>query len=197
MAQVVYLLSSLPYLDIDSLDTTGDVGVNDTFTIDEFLEACEVLGPTTAKQIAIAIHNPCESTLAIAKIWSNYEYSIRNEFAKSRWAALRTGTYKPMLVHDSVPVTAEGLEMLAFINKESNPLIREKTVLMTKWRILTSLNAKYQFTLENIIVYGWKLQLFRRYLNLTEKRGNQQWNTLVANISETAGFSISSITGGV
>ena len=139
---------------------------------------------------------PKNSPLDISKQWSVYEYSIKNELARKRWGSIRNGVYQSALINDETPISAEALDILAFTTREANPYVREKTIIETKWQILDTFDAQYQFRLENVVVYGWKLQLYHTYYNLTEARGKSQWNTLTDELAEQSGFAISAINGG-
>jgi hypothetical protein len=113
-----------------------------------------------------------------------------------RWSNIRSGTYHSVFVHGSIPISAEALDIVGQMQHESNHFLREKTIIEQKWMILDSLDASYQFKLENIIIYGWKLQLYFSYRNITEERGEKQWNTLLTTLADKSGFSIDAINGG-
>lgn len=185
----MYLLSSLPHID---LKQTGEAVWS---SFDRFLEDCDVL-EDTSDEVIQAIVSPQKSDTNIAKLWAEYDYSIRNEIAKMRWSNIRSGTYHSVFVHGSIPISAEALDMVGQMHHESNHFLREKTIIEQKWMILDSLDASYQFKLENIIIYGWKLQLYFAYRNITEERGEKQWNTLLSTLADKSGFSINAINGG-
>lgn len=190
MTDTLYLIASLPYLDFQQ-------DVSEIYSsMDGFYEDCEVLGETFANVVIKAVKNSRESSLQLAKEWSCYEYSIKNEIAKKRWPTIRKGTYNSIYINNEVPVSAEALDIVGIINQEQNALLREQAILKYKWQILDAFEPQYQFALENIVIYGWKLQLYYSYRSLTEKRGKNQWNSLVKTLADKSGFSISTITGG-
>lgn len=192
MADVLYLLSSLPHIDL----YTNEKDMIQVPQLDTFLEDCEVLGEVLSKTVSTAIQTPNDSKKAIARRWAEYEYSIRNELAKKRWGALRHGTYTSILIHDEVPVTAEAIDVISAVYQENNPYLREKVIIETKWGILESLDQEYLFSIENIIIYGWKIQLYYSYRNFTEDRGKTRWNGLLHSLADKSGFSIAAINGG-
>lgn len=185
----MYLLSSLPHID---LRQTGEILYTN---FDKFLEDCNVLEEEQS-EVVKAIVTPTKSNLNIAKLWAEYDYSIRNELAKMRWSNVRSGPYHSVFVHGSIPVSAEAFDVMQHIQHEPNHFSREKTIVEQKWMVLDFLDESYQFKLENIIIYGWKLQLCFFYRNLTEERGNKQWNTLISTLADKSGFSIDAINGG-
>lgn len=190
MADAIYLLSSLPHID---LDMTND----SLMSMERFLYACDVLGDELSVKVKDAVIDPKNSEFPIAKEWAEYDYSIRNELAKKRWAALKSGSYHSILVNDGVPVSAEGLDIAQEVGHEQSPLAREKAIITHKWTILDTLDARFEFSVEKIIIYGWKLQLYYSYRNLTEERGQTQWSSLLTVLAEKSGFSISAINGGL
>ncbi len=201
MSGCVYLLSTLPHLSID-FSFPDDVSTNrkeqDSIpTEDGFLAVCSsVLSSGDTKNIECAINSPYESTIPLVHDLIEYRFSIVDAVAQKRWSVLRGGTYVHTIQNGRVPVSADASIVLAEAQNAKNPLEREGIIGRALWAYLEHRNAQYQFSIENVIIYGYKLKLYYRFRNFVKTKGQTAWEKLTSTLVEKAGFSRDGITGG-
>ena len=191
MSGPVYLLSSLPYLDISIvLEENTRTQIDYIPSIEDFLSLCDkTLHPYDADIIRIAIRNPQESNHPFVQSIVEYFYAIRNAIAKKRYEAMGTGTYTDVLLYDRVPVSADAAFITEQASNAKHPLARELEIKKALWAYLDDCDARYHFCVENGIVYGYKLLLFHDMHHFQREAGDMQWKQLVGNLAEKAGFS--------
>ncbi len=192
MSGPVYLLSSLPYLDVSILNSIGDnnaVSLDAMYSIEDFISFCEhILSPADAQKFTIAMRNPEESTLDFVSCALEYMSSVTNALAQKRHEERRSGSYVPTIVNDRIPVSADAPRIVERITHAKNPLIREIEILRSLWTYLDDCDSKYQYTLENVIIYGYKLKLFHKAISFQKEAGDATWKQLCEVLAEKAGF---------
>lgn len=190
MVEAGYLLSSFPELEFDI-----ESNVFDNFSIEQFVESCDIILPCSeAKEVHAAVFTPEESKLTISQDWTRYQGSIQNEIAKNRWQKLKTGVFPQ---EKGVGVSLEAVRLNSLIHQAENPLQAQLFIFKTYWGILEELEAQYQSSIENVIAYGWKLQKLQLLVQFKKALGSKTWNHLVDVETKKAGFSPTAITGGI
>ena len=189
MVEAGYILASFPELlfDIDSV-------IPDQYNVKEFLLSTEgILSINDACYVRTAVEDPAESSLEIAKEWQNFVVSVQNETAKHRWTKVKSGVFPQI---KGAEVSIEAIKMATQISQSETPLQAQLTIFSTLWNKLEFLDACYQNSIENIIIYAWKLQVLTNLVQFKKELGKKTWGQLVNNITKKAGFSPTAISEG-
>ena len=117
-----------------------------------------------------------------------YFAATTSAVAQKRHALIRTGSYTPVLVNDRIPVSADALSIVERAVHAKDPLHRELEIARALWTHLDDCDAQYQYSIENVIVYGYKLKLFQKCMGFERNQGNTMWKELLGTLSEKAGF---------
>ncbi len=201
MSGPVYLLSSLPYLDSSVLNPSVEGSASSlehVHSVDDFISLCEyTLAPADAQKLSVAMRSPQESSLEFVLQALEYLSSVSDEVARKRHESRRSGSYTHAVVNDRVPVSADAAAIAERAAHAKNPLLREMEILKALWAYLDDCDAKYQFSIENVIIYGYKLKLFHKAASFQKEAGDAMWKQLGETLAEKAGFFRSALaTGG-
>lgn len=192
MSGPVYLLSSLSYLDSSILNSNADfnsASFNHIHSVEDFISLCEyILSPTDVEKFTVAMRNPEKSTLKFVLRALEYISSVTDSVAQKRHEIRRSGSYTHAIVNERIPVSADAAAIAERAAHAKNPLTREMEILKALWAYLDDCDATYQCTLENVIIYGYKLRLFHKAVSFQREAGDVMWKRLVETLTEKAGF---------
>ncbi len=112
---------------------------------------------------------------AFVRKWMNFEGCFRNEIA---W--YRSEKYHKNLdvLRGEPPCDMTIVGIIEQADEAENLLEAEKIIDQAKWHFLDQEDSRYQFTFENIIIFGLKLKIVERYQAIYSERGPQRLRDL-------------------
>lgn len=189
MVESGYLLASFPELSFRVEDKALQ-----TINMESYLVECNIILPRpAAMQVEIAVQNPEECSLPLGEEWHRFVYSLQRETAKLRWGKRKSGYFpqdKGSAVH------ADAMKTYAIVSQASNPQEAQFAFFRGMWEQLELLDSQYQSSLENVIIYAWKIQVLEKLITYKKEMGTNTWSQLVHSLTKKAGFSPTAITGG-
>jgi hypothetical protein len=172
-----FLVANLPALSLES-PPPMDVAA--------FLVRCaEQLSASDFKTLRGVLQGKITNHPFVAQ-WRDHDCQIRNAVARYRAQRLgrdATSQLRPHRGYDlSTMRSAE--EALS----RAHPLERELALDRLRWALLDELAGTNMFSLEHLIAYGLKLQLVHRWAGLSDERGRQRIDEIVAKQMTGADF---------
>jgi len=164
---VVYLLSSLPALSLDS---------KPAMTVAEFLAACH--GELSAKDAdaceALVSNRPCEH--AFVRAWHDKEAVLRNMAVRNRARKLGRDAGRWTRPTSDCDLMLERLTDAAF--QLEDPALREKALDRARWSAIEELEGVDPISIKRVFGYAVKLALAWKWCELDEARGLAAFETL-------------------
>lgn len=195
----VYLLSTLPHLDGTFSWAAGGAvdeqraGAAHVPSETRFVELCRgTLSEADARAVQTALEQPNASDKVFVREAGQYLQGLMVAVAKHRHAALgRSGAYINTADAGAASgaVFGDAAAIVARAAAAANPLEREIELTKALWAFLDDRDAQYFQSVENVIIYGYKLKLFHKILAFRREEGNKNWTALVEQLAEKAGFS--------
>ena len=164
---VVYLLSSLPALSLDS---------RPAMTVPEFLAACR--GELSAKDAdaceALALDRPGEH--AFVRAWRDKEAVLRNIAVRNRARKLGRDAGRWTRPTSDCDLMLERLTDAAF--QLEDPAQREKALDRARWAAVEELEGVDPISVKRVFGYAVKLSLAWKWSGLDEAKGMAAFETL-------------------
>jgi len=156
-AYYTYLISSLPALTF---------GLKLPFSLKEFFEVCSRAIPEDdLAKIKQEVNSPAYKLKGLKnealKRWHIFDFSLRNELARSRAARKKKDPLKYLRGDIYAQPDITHIAMSAYRN--TNILEAEKSLDLERWRFLDELSIGHYFDITFLIVYALKLKILIRW----------------------------------
>ena len=177
MSQYYYAVSSLPFLDFESVPL---------LTISEFIDICRSTLTEKDFEILNSLNldgiKDSDSSLPLLKKWVSWEGTLRNEIVRLRADSLDMEAETYLYAVES-NTEAPGLAGNAY--KLDSPLLAEESLDRSRWQFLDELESGHYFDLEKLIVYLLRLKILERRTTFTIEKGNENFQKIYENIKES------------
>lgn len=162
----IYFVSSLPMLAFEE---------EPPFSFDEFLRDCALHLPSTEYTVAKRIFDNDIEGLSVAnetlQALIDFNGKFRNELAFFR--AERAHKDPADYVRGSRLGNSYYAELMHQAAKNTNLLEAEKLIDRLQWDVWEDITVNSHFSLENIVVFGLKLQVLEKYQRIHSSRGQE------------------------